>query len=215
MTPSPRRPATLPVYLVLAVALAAGIGLFAGQRWSSAPAADAPPTLQNGLAYPQPRALPDFSLDTPDGQLDGSALRGRWTLVFIGFTHCPDICPTTLAQLAEAGRRADLPPAQRPQLLFVSVDPERDTPEVTANYARHFSPEALGATADHDRLEPFTRSLGMVYMHSPLDGGGYSVDHSSSVAVVDPAGRLVAQLRPPFDPARIAADLRSLVGAGA
>jgi protein SCO1 len=215
MTSSPRRPATLPIYLVLAVALAAGIGLFAGQRWASAPTADAPLTLQNGLAYPQPRALPDFSLDTPEGPLDGSALRGRWTLVFIGFTHCPDVCPTTLAQLTEAGRRVDLPAAQRPRLLFVSVDPERDSAESTANYARHFSAEALGATADHDRLEPFTRSLGMVYMHSPLEGGGYSVDHSSSVAVVDPDGRLVAQLRPPFDPARIAADLRTLVGDGA
>jgi protein SCO1 len=215
MTSSPRRPATLPIYLVLAVALAAGIGLFAGQRWASGPAVDATPTLQNGLAYPQPRALPDFTLDTPDGTLDGSALRGRWTLVFIGFTHCPDICPTTLAQLAEAGRRSELPEGKRPQLLFVSVDPERDSPEQTANYVRHFSSDAVGATADHDRLEPFTRSLGMVYMHSPLDGGGYSVDHSSSVAVVDPQGRLVAQLRPPFDPARIAADLRSLAGAGA
>ena len=105
---------------------------------------------------------------------------------------------------------ADLPEAQRPRLLFVSADPERDTPEATASYARHFSPAALGATADHARLEPFVRSLHMVYMKSDLPGGDYTVDHTAYLAVLDPQVRHVGMIRPPLDVAQIAADLRTL-----
>jgi protein SCO1 len=205
-TPAPRS-ASLPIYLVLAVATALGLGLMAGQRWFAAPTA---PTLQNGLAYPQPRPLPAFTLDGADGQpVDADTLRGRWTLLFIGFTHCPDVCPTTLAQLAAAERQLTRP--ERARILFVSVDPERDSAARTAEYARHFSPTALAATADHARLQAFTRPLGMVYMQSPLGDDGYTVDHSASVAVIDPSLRLVAQLRPPLDAALVAADLELLM----
>jgi protein SCO1 len=207
MTAPTPRSASLPIYLVLAVAVAAGLGLVAGQRWFAAPAV---PELQNGLAYPAPRPLTDFALDAGDGGvLDHAALRGRWNLVFIGFTHCPDVCPTTLSQLADVQKRLQQPP----RIVFVSVDPERDTPERAAEYAGHFGTDIIAATADHARLASFTRGLGMVYMQSPLDTGGYTVDHSASVAVVDPALNLVAQLRPPLDPAKIATDLSLLMDA--
>lgn len=205
MTAPAPRSASLPILLVLAVAVAAGLGLVAGQRWFAAPAA---PLLQNGLAYPEPRPLADFRLDGANGStLDAETLRGRWSLVFIGFTQCPDVCPTTLTQLVEVERRLE----QKPRIVFVSVDPERDTPERAAEYAHHFGPDILAASADHARLTAFTRGLGMVYMQSPLDGGGYTVDHSASVAVIDPTLRLVAQLRPPLDPAKIATDLSLLM----
>lgn len=212
MTSSSPRSATLPIFLVLAVALAAGLGLLAAQHWFN-PSAGEPPALQGGLTYPAPRPVAPFELDLPSGEpLDQAALRGHFTLVFIGFTHCPDVCPTTLAQLGAALRQLpDMPDQQQPRILFVSVDPERDTAEVASRYARHFHPDALAATADHARLEPFARNLGMVYMQSPLGDDGYTVDHSASVAVLDPDVRLVAQLRPPFDPETIAADLRALI----
>jgi protein SCO1/2 len=207
-TPAPRS-ARLPVFAVLLVALAAGLGLWAGQRWTAARAA---PVLAATSLYPQPRPLPAFTLDGGDGKaVDAAALQGRWTLVFLGFTHCPDICPTTLAELGAAQKQlADLPEAQRPRLLFVSADPERDTPQATADYARHFSADALGATADHARLEPFARSLGMVYMKSELENGDYTVDHSSRIALLDPQARLAGQIAPPLDVSKIAADLRAL-----
>lgn len=200
--------------LILAAAVALGAGLWAGQRWFGA-AGSAQPELQRTLTYPTPRQLPPFSLQQSDGtELTLEELSGRWTLVFFGFTHCPDVCPTTLAQLAQAGRQwQDLPPPSQPQVLFVSVDPERDTPGMTGRYAAHFGPDILAATAGHAVLEPFARTLGMVYMQTPLEGGGYTVDHSSSVAVLDPQGQLVAVLRPPFDAAVIAADMRALVEA--
>ena len=207
-SPAPRS-AKLPLAAVLLVALAAGLGLWAGQRWF-APAAATP--LAATSLYPQPRPLPAFRLDGGDGKpVDAATLQGRWSLVFLGFTHCPDICPTTLAELGAVQKAlADLPEAQRPRIVFVSADPERDTPEATAKYARHFSTDALGATADHARLEPFARSLGMVYMRSDLEGGDYTVDHSSRIALLDPQARLAGQIAPPLDVAKIAADLRQL-----
>lgn len=216
MSPVPvPRSAKLPLAAVLLVALAAGLGLWAGQRFTAGTghasgAALSPQT----VLYPQPRALPAFALDGGDGQrIDGAALQGRWTLVFLGFTHCPDICPTTLAQLARAEQQwADLPEARRPRILFVSADPERDTPQRTAEYARYFSPAALGATADHARLEAFARSLGLVYMKSDLGDGNYTVDHSSSIVLIDPQGRMAGLIRPPLDSTHIAADMRVLAG---
>lgn len=208
-SPAPRS-ARLPPVAVLLVALAAGLGLWAGQRWF-APAPASSRQLAATSLYPQPRPLPAFRLDGASAPVDAAALQGRWTLVFLGFTHCPDICPTTLAELGAVQKAlADLPEAQRPRILFVSADPERDTPQRTADYARHFSADALGATADHARLEPFARSLGMVYMKSDLENGDYTVDHSSRIALLDPQARLAGQIAPPLDVAKIAADLRQL-----
>ena len=213
MTDTPAsRSKGLPLVGILVVALAAGLGLWAGERWFSQPSAGVT-ALQSGVLFPQPRTLPPFALDGDGGTLDAAALQGRWTLVFLGFTHCPDVCPTTLAQLAAAEKQwADLPEAKRPRILFVSADPERDTPRITADYARHFSPTALGATAEAARLDPFVRSLGMVYMKSDLGGGQYTVDHSPTIALLDPQARFAGFIRPPLDPARIAADLRRLAG---
>lgn len=215
-TPSSLRSSGLPLATILLVALGAGLGLWAGQMWFSAAgrgAASLQARLSNTVLYPEPRALPDFTLESGDGPLDATSLQGRWSLVFLGFTHCPDICPATLAQLAQAEKLlADLPPDRRPRIVFVSADPERDTPAKTTEYARHFSPGALGATAAHARLEPFVRSLHMVYARAEGTDGEYSVDHTAYVAVLDPQVRHVAMLRPPFDPTAIAADLRLLTG---
>ena len=204
-------PATL---MILAAAVALGAGLWAGQRWYAG-GATVPLDLQHTLTYPTPRTLPPFTLQQSDGStLTQEELQGRWTLVFFGFTHCPDVCPTTLAQLAQAGQQwQSLPPERQPQVLFVSVDPERDTPEHAGRYAAHFDRGFLAATGSDQVLQPFARSLGMVYAQSPLEGGGYTVDHSASIAVLDPQARLVAVVRPPFDAAGVAADLAALTGA--
>lgn len=208
-TPAPASSGKLPVIAVLIAALAAGVGLYAGQRFFAP--ADLP-QMQNSLLYPQFKEIPDFSLTAEDGRAFTLAdLKGRWSLVFIGFTHCPDICPTTLADLAKARKAMeDLPEIDRPQIVFVSVDPERDSPKLAGDYAKYFDPTARGVTADHAALQPFTRSLGMVYMQSPLEEGGYTVDHSASVAIINPEGLQVGLVRPPLDAAKIAADLRAL-----
>jgi len=207
--------------IVLVVALAAGLGLWASQKYfGEAPATQWPQTEAVRLFEP-PRELPSFSLRQSDGTaLVPGELKGHWTLVFLGFTHCPDVCPMTLAQLAQAQRQwASIPEAMRPRVLFVSVDPERDTPDRIGEYAHAFHPDTLAATADIPALEEFARSLSMVFVKVPPEDGApadrYSVDHSASMAVLDPQGRMSGLVQPPFDPAAIAADLAALTAAAA
>lgn len=210
-SPKPPRKGTLPIGLVLIAALAAGLGLWAAQH-VFAPSA-AIPTMQTVRLLNTPRVLPPFALASSDGVIDANALQGRWTLVFLGFTHCPDVCPTTLAELAKAEKlwNAQVPAEKRPRILFVSVDPERDTPETTAKYARYFSAAAMGATGDIDALGKFASSLNMVFAKTaPEEDGSYSIDHTSWVALLDPQARLAGFIRPPLDPVQIAADLRLL-----
>ena len=202
--------------VILAIA-AAVAGLFAGWRVFS-PAGDAacPPT-QALKCFETPRMLPPFELVRHDGQpLTNESLHGHWTLVFIGFTHCPDICPTTLAQLKVAQKEWEsLPEASRPRVLFVSVDPERDTPEITGRYAHAFHPDTLAATGEPQRLANFARNLSLVFMKQPpaadAQANHYSVDHSAALAVIDPQGRMAGVIPPDhashgFDPKAIAAD---------
>ena len=206
--------------VILCVALAGGLGLLAAQRWFVAAPAGAQSELEVVQLYPQPREIPGFALQQSDGtQLLPGELAGHWTLVFIGFTFCPDICPTTLAELAQAQAQwKDLPDSTRPRVLFVSVDPERDTPTRIGEYAHAFHPDTLAATADVPSLENFAKSLGFVFMKVPGQGydqnpNDYSMDHSSAIAVLDPQGQLAGLIRPPFQPKAIADDMAALTQA--
>ena len=200
--------------LVLVAALAAGLGLWAAQAWfgGGRPA----PALQAVKLFDEPRELPPFSLQQSDGTpLVPGELQGHWTVVFLGFTHCPDVCPTTLAQLAQAQKRwASLPESTRPRVLFVSVDPERDSPDRIGEYAHAFHRDTLAATADVPALERFARSLSLVFMKAPLPEGApadqYSVDHSAALAILDPQARMAGLVTPPLDPGAIASDLLAL-----
>ena len=206
---------------ILAAALAAGLGLLAAFHLLDRDAAAPAPELQTVTLLPQPRQLPAFNLRQSDGTpLVPGELAGHWTLVFLGFTFCPDVCPTTLAELAQAQKQWEtMPESTRPRVLFVSVDPERDTPGKTGEYAHAFHPDTLAATADVPALEKFATSLGFVFMkapganfeHNPQD---YSVDHSAHIAVLDPQGRLAGLIRPPLQPQAIAADLITLDAMG-
>jgi protein SCO1 len=203
--------------IVLVVALAAGLGLLLGQKLlGGAPHAPWPDT-KTVTFYPQPRALPDFSLRQSDGtQLVPGELKGHWTLVFLGFTFCPDVCPTTLADLAQAQKRWEgIPDSLRPRLLFVSVDPDRDPPPRLGEYVHAFHKDTLAATADTPSLERFASALGFVFQkvpgkHYAQNPNDYSMDHSAGIAVLDPDGRLAGLIRPPLDPQAIAADFITL-----
>lgn len=200
----------------LVVAAAAGLGLVVAQRYFAPPPTAPAPELAAVRLFSPARTLPAYSLRQSDGTpLVPGELKGHWTLVFLGFTHCPDICPTTLAQLSVAQRTwSDLPEATRPRVLFVSVDPDRDTPDLIATYARGFHRDTLAATADIPALERFTRSLSLVFQKQPPEPGApadaYAVDHSASMAVLDPQGRMAGVVQPPLDAKAVAADLRKL-----
>lgn len=203
------------VYVLIA-AIAAALGLLAAQAWFAQSPQGSRPALKAARLFAPAREIPPFSLRQSDGTpLVPGELKGHWTLVFLGFTHCPDVCPTTLAQLAGAQKQwATLPEAVRPRVLFVSVDPERDTPDAIGEYAHAFHRDTLAATADVPALEAFAKSLSMVFAKVPAGAGApadqYSMDHSASLAVLDPQGRLTGFIQPPFEPKDIAADMTVL-----
>lgn len=210
--------------LIVMAALAAGLGLWAAQvAFGPAPSAPVevagpaidPASLKTVRLFPQPRAIPGFALEQSDGTpLTPDELRGRWTVVFLGFTHCPDVCPTTLTELASSQKAWEtLPESRRPRVLFVSVDPARDTPAKTGEYAAYFHPATLAATAPEPALGQFAAGLGLVYMKVATNDGDYTMDHSSALVLIDPQGRQAGLIRPPLIPADIAADLATLVEA--
>ena len=198
-------------WIIVLIAIAASAGLWLGSQPASAPKAR---TYATFSAYPQPRAVSPFSLDGSDGRkIDSAQLRGRYQLVFFGFTHCPDIWPTTLAVFREISKK--LPTSgldQRVGFLFVSVDPERDNPQTLAEYARFFSKDIVAATADHERLGVLTRELGVLYVREQTESPDYNVDHSAAIFVIDPEGRLLGRFSPPLDADRILADLKTIAG---
>lgn len=199
------------LYIILA-AFAAGFGLWAAQNLFNKPQPESATTMQTVRLFPQVREIPDFSLQSADGKLINKAMLNKhWTVVFLGFTHCPDICPTTLADLSKAQKIWEILPAQtRPRLLFVSIDPERDTPEAIAEYAAFFHKDTLTATAQEPALTEFVQSLALVYAKMPLKNGDYTMDHSATIVVLNPQGNEVGIIRQPFIPEKIAADLIAL-----
>ncbi|MBN8727260.1 MAG: SCO family protein [Xanthomonadales bacterium] len=196
-------------WLIVITAFAAALGLWAGTRLFGTPPQ---PELQGTLLYPAPRALPDFSLQKSDGgTLTPADWKGRWTVVFFGFTNCPDVCPTTMAKMKQVWNTlAAEGLADRVRFDFISVDPERDTPEHLARYVGFFSKDFVAATGSDEELTRLTRSLGLVYFREPAKDGHYNVDHSASLVIIDPGGRQAGLVQPPIDAGKLGADLRTL-----
>lgn len=205
------------VGIIMLIALAAGLGLLAAQKFFAPAPVPGQPATETITFYPQPRPLPEFNLAQSDGtRLVPGELNGHWTLVFLGFTFCPDVCPTTLAALAGAQKQWEaLPDTLRPRVLLVSVDPERDSGSRLGEYAHAFHKDTLAATGDVPSLERFATGLGFVFQKVPGAGfeqnpEDYTVEHSANLAVLDTEGRLAGIIRPPFNAPAIARDLQLL-----
>lgn len=149
-----------------------------------------------------------FKLTDQDGRTVTEAdFKGKPFLVFFGFTHCPDICPTALFDMSETFRRLG-PDAENASALFITVDPERDTPEKLKEYLQSFHPRISALTGTQAEIEAVTKAYKAYAKKVPLDAGEYTVDHSAIVYLMDRDGRFVApfNLKRPADEA--AADLR-------
>ncbi len=175
-------PRNIIVAVALAIALVAGV--FVALR-GQAPAA---PTA--ALVLPSPNPVPAFSLVNQHGEpVDQTVFQGHWDLVFFGFTHCPDICPTTLQVLATARQTlADNGREPLPRIVLVSVDPERDTPEILGRYVDYFGDGNLGLTGTLEEIRKLTGGLGIFFEKQPGSDDGYGVDHSGAVLLIDPDG---------------------------
>jgi protein SCO1/2 len=185
-------------------ALCAALGgfLLAGEIDSSRP------VLASGTWLPAAKPIADFHLIDSQGRgFSRTSLLGHPTLLYFGFTHCPDECPDTLAALARVRKQAQLPGLQ---VLFVTMDPARDTPPVLAGYLRHFDPSFLGLTGDPAEIRRLAASLGIGITRINLPGGGYDFDHTMAILLLDSGAREVGVFTPPFDARQLAQSLRGV-----
>jgi len=156
----------------------------------------------------QARELPELSLLRHDGQaLQVENFQGRWSLVFFGYSRCPDICSPTLQQLTQALKQANL---ESVQLIFVSVDPQRDNPESLTQYVRHFHPTTIGITGSDKDINAFAEHFGAFHAQRKLSTG-YLVDHSSAVWLINPKAQLAGVFTAPFATDAVASDLKQLI----
>lgn len=196
--------------VVALISAAAGFGVWRLQHETSAP------DLASLKVLPEPRVIADFDLLDQDGKPFAlQRLRGTWSLLFFGFTYCPDICPGTLYDLEQVHRALGDAPgiSDAHQVVFVSVDPERDTPARLAEYVTYFDPDFQGVTGAPEQLAPLAMQIGVAYRIEPHEAGdpNYAVDHSASVFLVDPDARLYGIFPSPHDPALMIRDLLTVL----
>jgi protein SCO1 len=195
--------------LVLVAALLGGLvilaaGAFLGLGLRETPKGAAGTLLASAIGGP-------FRLVDQNGKAFSDAdLKGKWSLIYFGYTHCPDACPTTLNAIAIAlddlGPKRD---AVRP--VFITVDPERDTPEVLKSYVTSFDAPILALTGTPAEVAQAAKDYRVYYAKHPEPGGDYSMDHSSVIYVMDPEGRFTATFTPESSPEDIAARLKKLL----
>ncbi len=151
--------------------------------------------------------LPDFQLQDQDNRAFArERLKGRWSLLFFGYTHCPDICPLTLVEAKGLENRLQGTPYQADtQVVFVSVDPKRDTPAVLKRYVSYFHPAFIGVTGSRPQLDQLTRALGIYYQYRG-EGDDYLVDHSAAMVLIGPQGKLRAIFSAPHSAEVLASD---------
>ena len=188
-------------WLLVAAAFCAALAGF----WLARQLDRGSPQLASGTWLPQSKPVIDFELTDTSGQaFTRRDLAGTPTLVFFGFTHCPDVCPTTLVKLAQVHRRAAIAGLR---VLFISVDPQRDTPPLLGQYVRAFDPQFRGLTGDPRTIARLAANFGVAVNRVELPGGDYTMDHSAVVFLLDDSAHIVAIFTPPFDVAALSTDL--------
>lgn len=193
------------VLIVSLILAASALGIAGGYLWQQR--GITAPQLQRATMVTDSSQLRDFRLRDQDNQpFTRERFKGRWSLVFFGYTHCPDICPLTLAE-AKGFYNAlvDTPYQADTQVVFVSIDPKRDTLAVLKRYVSYFDPVFIGVTGTQTQLDLLTRPLGIYYAYQG-DGDDYAVDHSAVMVLIGPEAKLRAVFSPPHTAAVLKSD---------
>jgi len=210
----------LPLIVVAIVSLAVGAGAFtllqkpgdtsAAQNVEKNALAQLQESLQTSLALPSDfRTVQEFQLtDANSDVITQSVFEDKWSLVFFGFTQCPDICPITLQVMKEVVEKVEAQGQAEPQVVFVSVDPARDTAELMKQYIAYFDESFIGITGDVNDVHELTSSLGIVasFTANDTDPDAYGVDHTASLLLIDPQRRVRAKVTPPHEAQKIVDD---------
>lgn len=187
------------------------LGIFLFTATNFAFAAPKTPDI-NGTLLPAPKQISNFHfIDDNNKSFDNQNLKGHWTFMFFGFTRCHDVCPDTLSQLNQMYKqwgKSDKP-ASLPQIVFVTVDPNRDITTVLHNYVKSFNPAFIGLRGDQHTLEQFKKEMSVYFAKVPK-GNDYSMEHSSQIFIVNPQGDWVGILNYPFKPAQLISDYKAV-----
>ena len=199
------------------------MGLIAAGMWYSARSSDV--NIKGVRYFTQAVTLQPFQLNDHNWQrFDNRRLAGQWSVLFFGYTHCPDICPTVMQDMVNIyGQYKKRQDAQPLQVVFVSVDPQRDSLELLKNYVTYFHPEFLGVTGERKQIDAITTSAGAMYdfedgitgellaAEQLVDKQGYKVNHYAALILVNPQGRMVAHIYPPHDLQRVVDALTTII----
>ena len=200
------------VFILVAV-IALVLGLTVNKVLTSKGQGDPTALLDAGIVLlPQSRTLPELSLTDQDGQAVAvDRLKEQWSLLFFGYTFCPDICPATLAQLRQL--RGQLPEETRANLrvVLVSVDPKRDTPEQLKKYLGYFDAEFIGLTGEEATLQKLANAVSIPYIPADTSKENYTVDHSGNLVILGPDGTQRGFIRAPLNNEKLAAQLPGLI----
>lgn len=195
--------------LALLLAIALAITVFAAWKMSRDQVVRAPADIEDYLFW-QARELTEFKLSAADKAVGLGDLKGKWSFIFFGYTHCPDVCPVTLSTLGRAFKLLEAKPEVAPEIqgIFISVDPKRDNPELLKEYATYFNKKFIGVTGSTADLDAFSRQMSVMYTIQAKEPGkaddNYLVSHNSTIFVMDPQGRIYGRLPPPQTPEEIA-----------
>ena len=198
------------VSIGIAAALAIAIGIAAGLWHRAAPQASIE---IGGYVLPTPKPLGRFDLvDDRDAKITAQDFAGHWSFIYFGYTYCPDVCPLTLVELAEVRKKlVERTPAAPVSVYFVSVDPQRDSPQRLHEYVTYFDPTFHGLTGDVADITALANAAGAVFFVPPgQDAKTYLVSHSSSIALLEPSGGLRAVFTAPHDAEQVAADFTKI-----
>ena len=169
--------------------------------------------INGAIVLDKPRIFSDFELEDHRGEVFNlDRMKGIWTIVFFGFTHCPDICPTTLAMLNETYSKLKPSEKELLQVVMISLDPERDTVEKLAEYVPYFNPEFTGVTGNKHLIRRLTAELNVAYNQVPLSGDDYTVDHSTQLILVNPMGHYHGFFKAPHTEITMRSTWRSING---
>ncbi len=184
--------------LVFSIFILIGVVLLTKSNSSGFVTSESPPELL-GVIRPEPKMLEPFVFSDQFGRVfRKDNVMDKWTFMFFGYTQCPDVCPMTLSVLSQVYDRID--GADDAQVLFVSVDPDRDTPKVLKEYVGFFNDKFIALTGEKDNIDGFVEQIGAGYLlEEESSPGEYLVNHTSAIFLVDPRGRLVAAFSQPHD----------------
>ncbi|MDH5302314.1 MAG: SCO family protein [Gammaproteobacteria bacterium] len=191
----------LNTFVFFAVVLLAGTGVFFS-LYEPEPAPLTFPNLEGVIVESPPTPLPEFAmLDQNSQPFSKANYEGKWSLVFFGYTHCPEFCPTSMASLKRLSQQPGFPPTQ---FVFHTVDPKRDTVETLKDYISYFGNEFTAVTGDKAEIDKFAEPLGVIYdFDEETNPGEYIVNHFGALYIIDPKARLRAYMLPPHDVARV------------